>query len=78
MYSLEGKVRKTSHVSVYWDLFWAKVFGVFNEYIVHYRYRQHGAALFVSQSNNNTCSQHVKTSCYFDGFTAAHNRRFEL
>ena len=32
-------------------------------------YLQLGEVLFISQRDDNTCSHHVKLSCYFDVFT---------
>ena len=76
IYSVET-FEKTNYNRVY-SVPSDSTFGNYFNDIVHYRYRQHGAALFVSQRDNNTCSQHVKTSCYFDGFNRAYNPRFEL
>ena len=77
IYSVE-KFEKTNYNRLYWVPSDSTFGNYFNDDIVHYRYRQNGAALFVSQRDNNTCSQHVKTSCYFDGFNRVYNPRFEL
>jgi len=39
---------------------------------------QVGGVLFISQRDNNTCSQHVKTSCYFDGFDGVYYPSSEM
>ena len=39
-------------------------FDVRGDWIRCYSILQSGEMLFLSQRDNNTCSQHVKTSCY--------------
>ena len=72
MYFVERKPRKkyfryVNHLE-------AQYGDYFVEYILRYRYQQYGKML----QGYNTCSQHVKTSCYFDGFNRGHSNNFNL
>ena len=74
MYFFERKPRKKTFKYVYWHPLEAQYGYFLAENRLRYRYQQYGKML----QGYNTCSQHVKTSCYFDGFNRARSRRFKL
>ena len=78
MYSLEASFCENSHNFIYWRYFGESTRIFYNDHFAQYRYRKYGDIQFASQRYNNTCSQHVKASCYFDGFNRGQDRRFML
>jgi hypothetical protein len=74
MYLLGRKPRKDVFEYVYWRPSEAQSGRHFFQNILRYRYQQYGKML----QRYNTCSQHVKTSCYFDGFNRGRSYNFDL
>ena len=49
-----------------------------DKFVYWYSNVDFAGVLFISERDNNICSQHVKTSCYFDGFDRVFSPSYEM